>query len=361
MAGTVWSAIAARIAVLLVTLLCSESAAAGPAQAQPFVLGPPAQAGPVVVKTRFELHDINAIDDGAETFEFMGVLELRWHDPRQAFDADVAGMDEKVYQGNYQFNEISPGWYPQVVLVNQAGLFETSGVVLRVAPDGGSTLIQTVNAMAEVELDLRLFPFDGQQLEAVFEVLGFDRDEVLLEVDSDPPRFSDSSVRIPEWKVGEVAMFVRDHAVSHAGRLGVSSAFVLKVDVQRASYFARRLLVFPLVLIVLLSFSVFWMDRSSLGDRLSVSFIGVLTAVTYQLVTSDQLPRISYVTVIHAFLNISFLTVCATVVINLVVAVLDKKGEIDAGDRIDRYCRWIFPLGYFGLILAMLGVEYFLL
>jgi hypothetical protein len=109
--------------------------------------------------------------------------------------------------------------------------------------------------------------------------------------------------------------------------------------------------------IVLLSFSVFWMDRSSLGDRINVSFIGILTAVAYLLVTTDQLPRISYFTLIHGFLNLSFLTMCATVMINLLVGALDKRGKFELGDRIDRRCRWGFPLAYFGLLLVMLSVA----
>jgi hypothetical protein len=59
----------------------------------------------------------------------------------------------------------------------------------------------------------------------------------------------------------------------------------------------------------------------------------------------------------HAFLVVSFLMMCATVVINLVVGELDKKGRRELGDRIDLRCRWIFPLAYFGLIWAILGVA----
>jgi hypothetical protein len=49
---------------------------------------------------------------------------------------------------------------------------------------------------------------------------------------------------------------------------------------------------------------------------------------------------------------------CATVVINLVVGALDKRGRVELGDRIDRRCRWGFPLAYFGLLLVMLGVAF---
>ena len=49
--------------------------------AAPFVLGPPTDGGPVLVRASFLLRDINEIDD-------------------------EAGVAEKVYQGGYQFNEV---------------------------------------------------------------------------------------------------------------------------------------------------------------------------------------------------------------------------------------------------------------
>jgi hypothetical protein len=100
------------------------------------------------------------------------------------------------------------------------------------------------------------------------------------------------------------------------------------------------------------------MERSSLGDRISVSFIGILTAVAYQMVVTDTLPQISYFTLIHGILNLSFLLMCSTVVINLVVGAFDKVGKIETGDLIDRRCRLIFPVIYFGLILVMVAVAF---
>ncbi len=155
---------------LVVTLLCltrmapadpttgSESDPPLTEPSEPFLLGPPKQAGPVVVEAHFDFYDINEINDGAETFEFTGVLTLKWNDPRMAFDPAVEGVDEKIFQGDYQFNELATGWYPQVILVNEAGSFEMNGVMLRVEPDGTSTLIQTLNAAAEVEFNMSRYP-----------------------------------------------------------------------------------------------------------------------------------------------------------------------------------------------------------
>ncbi len=324
----------------------------------PFLLGPPKGAGPVVVWARFKLHDINEVHDGTETFEFSGVLTLKWHDPRQAFDPAVEGVDEKIFQGNYQFNEISTGWYPQVVLVNESGFYQKSGVLLRVQPDGTSTLIETINAAAESEMNMTLFPFDAHSLEAVFEVLGFDKNEVLLQVKPDAAGSMASEVSIPQWIVTGVETSVRDLPALYGGAPRVSSAFVLNADVKRKPFYIMRLVALPLIFIVFLSFSVFWMDRQLLGDRLNISFIGILTGVAYLIVSSDVLPHISYVTLLHGFLNLSFLTMCATVVINIIVGELDKRGKYEIGDRIDHRCRRIFPLVYFGLLLVMLGVAF---
>lgn len=131
----------------------------------------------------------------------------------------------------------------------------------------------------------------------------------------------------------------------------------MSVDVRRESFFISRLVILPLILIVLLSFSVFWMDRSGLGDRINVSFIGLLTGVAYQLVMSEILPRISYFTLVHGFISLSFFAMCGTVVVNLVVGALDRNHKSDLAARIDRRCRWIFPLGYFGLLLLILAVA----
>lgn len=311
----------------------------------------------MVVRASFQLRDINEINEQSQTFEFSGVLTLKWHDPRQAFSPAAAGVDEKVYQGAYQVDELSTGWFPQVVLVNETGSYAARGVVLRVQADGTSTLIQTLNAIAETELNMRRFPFDRQRLEAVFEVPGFDNSEVVLQAESAGADSVGATVRLPQWAITGIETSSRVHSLPYAGGRDMASAFVVSVDAQRVALFFIRLVVFPLVVIVLLSFSVFWMDRSSLGDRISVSFIGILTGVAYQIVMSELLPRISYVTLMNGILSVSFLTMCATVVINLVVGALDKRGKAHIGDRVDRLCRWIFPLTYFGLMLLMIGVA----
>jgi hypothetical protein len=47
------------------------------------------------------------------------------------------------------------------------------------------------------------------------------------------------------------------------------------------------------------------------------------------------------------------------VVVNLTVGAIDRRGDQMLGNRIDRTCRWLFPLGYASVILLTVG-YYFL-
>jgi hypothetical protein len=314
-----------------------------------FIL-PPGES-PLRIASAFHLLEVNTIDDQAETFKFSGVLTLTWKDSRQAYDPQTAGVEEKLYHGEYQFNELSPSWYPQVILVNATEMGDPQGIILRIKPDGTSTLIQTITAEARSLTDLRKYPFDHQHLEAQFAVFGFDDQQVVLEAEPDNATVETAILSLPEWELASIFSESRIMDAPYAGQTGRSSAFVVAIKIERQSFFMLRLVVIPLILIVILSFSVFWMDQSSLGDRMSVSFVGILTAVAYQIMVSDIMPQIAYKTWMNAFLSFSFLIMCGTVVINLRVGVLDKRGRIEHGQKLDKRARWFFPVTYLILVV----------
>lgn len=335
-----------RIAVLVALTIALPGAARGAAAPA----GPPSAGGPTRVSVGFFLSDVNAVTEEDETFEFEAILTARWQDPRQAFDPAEAGVSEKLYQGGYQFAEVYQGWWPQLFLANESGHFESQAVLLRIAPDGVLTLIQEFNAVAEMPMQLRRFPFDRQRFEAVFEVLGLGPDEVVLVADPGTTGSMHDGVDIAQWVLHEVRVSAREHLPGHAHATARPlSQLVVTLDMARQPGHILRLVVVPLALLVLLTFSVFWMDRESLGDRMDISFIGILSLVAYQIVVSEHMPAIAYFTLMTGFLYSTYLLLTAGVVVNLVVSKLDQSGRRDAGNRVDVACRWGFPLLFVGL------------
>jgi hypothetical protein len=93
------------------------------------------------------------------------------------------------------------------------------------------------------------------------------------------------------------------------------------------------------------------MDRASVGDRMSVSFVGLLTAVAYQIVLGDILPHIAYLTPVNVFVNISFVVMCASIVVNLIVGELNRENRGQEADILDNRCKKIFPAVYLSLLV----------
>jgi len=336
----------------LLLVLVALYGAPGLAAAQDALRGPRPGPEPVDVEVGLFLVDVVDINEDEQTFEIEAILTMRWDDPRLAFDPAEIGTEERVYQGDYQFAEIFDGWWPQLVLRNESGRYERQGVVLRVGPGGSVEYVEELQAVAEARMDLRRIPFDRQRFVVSFEVLGFDASRVRLRPAPGRTGFGEST--LSQWRLDGVEASTSLADPAYLGDAGQSvSAITFAFPATRSPRFLLRLIVFPIMILVALTWSVFWMDRESLGSRMDISFIGILTVVAFQIVVSDRLPRISYFTIMSTFMYVTYLTLAASVIVNLRVSFLDRKGDATRGNRLDRTCRWLFPLGY----LAALGVS----
>lgn len=318
---------------------------------QTLLLSPPTTEDPIEVRIGFQLLDVVQIEETTETFEFSGILTVQWKDDRQSFDPAIEGVTEKFYQGSFQFNEIATSWYPEVSLLNSVGPFEKGEPLLRILPDGTSILVTPINATAKSELKLRKYPFDTQNLRIFFGIPGYSESKVKMSPLA-MPSLQHSDVRIPQWSVLETRATAESILPTVPGSSERTSVFVFELDVKRQAAFVMRLVVLPLFLVVVLSWSVFWMDRASVGDRMSVSFVGLLTAVAYQIVLGDIMPHISYLTPVNVFVSISFVIMCASIVVNLIVGELNRENRGAAADALDNRCKIVFPIAYGTMLLA---------
>lgn len=135
---------------------------------------------PTVVKVGVFLADILDLDEVNETFQIELVTLAEWDDPRLAFDPAVEGTETKLFQGQFQFNEVFAGWWPQFVIINEIGAGDISAIQIEVRPDGRVRFLEARNVTLETPMKLQPFPFDRQTLEARMVAFGNDSREVLL-------------------------------------------------------------------------------------------------------------------------------------------------------------------------------------
>lgn len=331
------------------------AAATRAAALEPGMPNPP--ASPTIVRCAILVLDVIDIDDVNESFTAEIAVVANWHDPRLAFDAAAAGTDRKLFQGDYQFAEVFRGWWPQFLIVNEAGGGETHGIRLEVHPDGTVRYLEHRSVQLETPMQLHDFPFDTQRLRAVLVSFGDRADEVVFEVEdryadtTDELVHRDQDVNVAGWDLQHLSMAVDETTLATATGRERFSRLVTTIQLRRRSWQFVWQMLFPLLVIVSMIWSIFWIDGTSLAERLNVSFIGVLTIVAYQFVVIEHMPRMSYLTFTDVLLLVSFVAMAATIPQSLAVHALVRRGAEGRARRIDRTCRWAFPLAY----LLMVG------
>ena len=334
------------LAVLLAAVPAGTAGAEAVAAPPPaYLFGPPER--PTVVHVGFYLTDISDVDERDQSVELEGDLSLRWQDPRMAFDAAATGLSQKVYQGGFQFSELFDGWWPDLVLANGDRADESGSVLLKIDPDGSMTYLEKFTARIETPMALERFPFDEQRMRAYFEVFGFERDQVRLVPDPAAMRHAERYLDVAGWSLLAVDADVEDGEHANAdGSVLDYHQFVVTFDLRRRPGFFVVTILIPLTLLVMLTWSVFWMHDDSISDRLNITFIGILSVVAYQIIVHDLLPTISYFTLMDGFLTITLVGMALGVVVNLTIDRLNRSGRRALGDRVDAVCRWAFPLGF---------------
>ena len=98
--------------------------------------------------------------------------------------------------------------------------------------------------------------------------------------------------------------------------------------------------------IILLATIVYWMDPKALGERIRVSFTGLLTAVAYQFTTADALPQHVYNSYLDAVVALSLAVMVFSIVESLVVSRYVLGGKQAVAVRVDVTARWMVPGAY---------------
>ena len=109
----------------------------------------------------------------------------------------------------------------------------------------------------------------------------------------------------------------------------------------------------PLGVIILISMISFWMDAEAFEDRLSASMTGLLTAVAYQFIACQNLPRHVYNTFLDSYVFLSFLIILFGIGESAFVRWLTKNERTEQAKQMDRTARWFMPLLYVALILLL--------
>ncbi len=323
---------------LVVSILVRSIQLASSAEMPPLIDRPNADSGPTEISVGMWVVDISSIDSAQQTFTAEIAVVLRWKDPRLAHTGNGVVR--------YPLEQI---WHPRVGIVN-----ETNSVSrkmpdsVEVEPDGTVTYRQRYVGAFTQPLRLQSFPFDRQTFRIQLVAVRYQSNEVMFVPDQvwiqDGLKGAGGispSVTLPDWTIEkfEVKPLVYALAPRHQYS-GYAFEFTASRNVQ--PYILKVIL--PLVLIVIMSWAVFWIDPINASSQVSIAMTSMLTLIAYRFAIDSQLPVLPYMTRLDVFILASTLLVFFSLIEVVATIILDNTQKKKRAVRIDRYCRVIFPV-----------------
>ena len=268
------------------------------------------------------------------TGDFM-VLET-WSDPRLA---EMEGCQLPL----------TSVWHPQLDFLN-SGLMQPrrseDADQVEIGPEGLVQHQQRYFGSLATYRSLRAFPFDRQVFEISLLSPEYAEDELRLVV-NDRQTGRRELLNITDWTIDSVTATIDTYVVETTGRR--LSTFEFGISAHRQVGFYIWKVIVPLILIVAISWTVFWVRPAQFGPQIGLSATAMLTLIAFQFALVSVLPKLAYFTVLDEFIIGSTILVFVALVEAVTTSYLVSKERTPLALRVDAVSRWAFPAA-FGLL-----------
>lgn len=333
---------AIRLAIVVaLSVLAGTSPVHGQILAQVYVTPPKVDNKPVEVQIGFYLDEVPAIDEGANTFDVIGLILLEWSDARLAFDG--ADGTSRTYLETDATTRLDQIWWPDIQFVNQVRNRERGNEELVVTADGHVRYLERFRVSLSSRFDMRPFPFDSQRLVMDVASFAWSSEDTVFRVRKDIVGFS-TEFYLPGWEVLAVEETIQERMMPQ-DRASFSDLQTIITVRRDPGFFVWKFLV-PLGAVMLLITGVLWMPPDLIKDRVSATLTGLLTSSAYGFTITRYLPDHVYDTYLDAVILLSLVFASALMVVNVAVYRLHLNDRRPLAVRIDETARWLFPVGF---------------
>ncbi len=164
----------------------------------------------------------------------------------------------------------------------------------------------------------------------------------------------DEPVTVDGWKIKnpkyEIYSFVENDGNPYTG-------FILNFEVTRLTSYYIYKIILPIIFILSISWSVFWVRGSQLEAKVNVTIVCLLSLIAYNFIIDEDLPKLPYLTFMDCFILISYFYTGIATILCVYSFVRKLKSGRDLS-IVDRYAQFVGPISYFGLLLILLIYFY---
>jgi len=304
-------------------------------------LPPSPENKPIVVNVVLVILDIDEISDNNQNFTVNLFVRFRWMDSRLAHDG--------TQSINRKLEEV---WNPRLIFLNIQRTWSYLPKVVEIRPSG--EVIHRIHLWGNFSqpLNLRNYPFD-RHLFKIPIVAGYATDKLIVRVDPETIPYVAETLSVADWDIrnfhGEAKELKLSNHYTH------NSVVYSFEGIRKVENIIIKTII-PLILIVIMSWTVFWIDPQQTGSQLAMSVTSVLTLIAYHIALGSKLPEIPYMTRLDLFVFGSTLIVFASLIEVVITSRLSTSDKIDRARKVDMICKWVFPI-----VFALITVYSFVL
>jgi len=151
-----------------------------------------------------------------------------------------------------------------------------------------------------------------------------------------------------EWTIENAEIkFYHD---SHDLTPGVEIVLNIERDYQ---YYLSKV-IFPIILILMICWSVFWIHPREIESRLTITIVCLLSLIAYNFVIDEDLPKLGYLTIIDYVILLSYVFATLPNFLTIWSFQLVISGDQVKWVKIDKLSRTLGPVLFLFLVLAII-------
>jgi len=285
------------------------------------------------------LIDIDEIDDVRQRFNVDLFFSIAWQDPRLA-------LPEEDRSGQIRTIPMAEIWTPRGLIVNDRGLTPQLPRVADVDVLGNVVYRQRLSGELAVDLDLKDFPYDTQQLP--IQVISYQYNPG--EVQFSPSARAAANIEafsVEGWSFSPLETRFSEFAVPAIGVARPQITFT--VEAKRDAQYYLLTMFLPMSLIVFMSWTAFWIQPNVVPPRIAISTASIFSLIAFGFSIRLSLPRVSYVTRADLFVIGCTLLVFLALGAAVIGSRWASADKLERAVRLNAAIRWI----YVGLFIVV--------
>ncbi len=275
--------------------------------------------------------DLDNVSSADQNFTANVFVKTQWNDPR--LKHNKSGL---ISMG------LKDIWHPRLQFLNQQRLWFTIGKTVSVSQDGEVTFRERAWGDFSQPLSLHDFPFDSQYFNVQIVPMGYSHNEVKLIQNTKTKSGMAQTFSVADWEI--LNFEAKAFEYNPFNEEEYMNGFQVSIHAKRESNYFITTIIIPLVMIVMMSWAVFWIDPKQSGTQMSVAMTTMLTLIAFRFAVAASLPNISYLTRMDIVILSSTILVFASLLEVVITSVLSLSNKLELARRVDKVSRWVFPI-----------------